>query len=42
MGNALIIGVIEMLGETFALGDAVGIESDAFLQFIGEQSYSQD
>lgn len=34
MGNALIIGVIEMLGETFALGDAVGIDSDTFLQFV--------
>jgi len=34
MGNALILGVIELLGETFALGDAVGIDSAAFLQFI--------
>lgn len=34
MGNAMILGVIELLGETFALGEATGIDSHVFQQFI--------
>lgn len=34
MGNAMILGVIELLGETFALGEATGIDASVFQQFI--------
>lgn len=34
MGNALILGVIELLAETYALGDALDIDPSVFQQFI--------
>lgn len=34
MGNALIIGVIELLAETYTLGDAAGIDPDVFQEFV--------
>ncbi len=34
MGNAMILGMMEMLAEVYALGDATGIEPDVFQQFV--------
>lgn len=34
MGNAMILGMMEMLSEVYALGDATGIDPDVFQQFI--------
>lgn len=36
MGNAMILGLMEMLAEVYALGDATGIEPDVFQEFVGE------
>lgn len=34
MGNAMILGMMEMLAEVYALGDATGIDPDVFQQFV--------
>lgn len=34
LGNSMILGVVEMLAETYALADAIGFDPDVYQGFI--------
>lgn len=36
LGNSLILGVVEMLAETYALTDAIGFDPEVYQNFIRE------